>query len=163
MRPGASSGAFVSLLPDLPMNPSPFALTSNNALSANIAIDVVDFAIDTIDINTIAVSTEKIQNDAITADKLASNSVSIASFTGGSGTGSITYTIGANDCDEGNISFAGVAAGDFVLINTETLPDDVIITGMNAPAANTVRIKICNVGTTSQTFTNLAIRYVSFR
>lgn len=163
VRPGASTGTFVALAPDLPINATPYAQLSNDALQANIALDVVDFAIDSIDINTSAVTTEKLQNDAVTADKLASNSVSIASFTGGTGTGSISYTIGANDCDEGNITFAGVAAGDFVILNTDPLPDDVMLVAMNAPAANTVRIKICNVGNAAQTFANLAVRYISFR
>jgi hypothetical protein len=163
VRPGASSGAFVALSPDLPMHASPYALTSNYALSAAIASDVTDFAIDAIDINVSAVTTEKIQNDAVTADKLASNSVSIASFTGGSGTGSISYTIGANDCDEVNISFGGITTGDFVLLNTGPMPEDVLITALNAPATNTMRIKICNVGPATQTLTNLSVRFVSFR
>lgn len=163
VRPGASNGAFVPLSPDLPINAAPYALTSNNAQAAAIASDVTDFAIDAIDINSSAVTTEKIQNDAVTVDKLASNSVSIASFTGGSGSGAISYGIGANDCDEVNISFGGIAAGDFVLLNTDPLPEDVVITALNAPATNTMRIKICNVGLAAQTLTNIGVRYVSFR
>lgn len=173
VRPGTSSGTFVPLSPDLPVNAAPYALTSNDALSAAIADDVIDLAIDTVDINNSAVTAAKIldgtittadlQNDAVTVDKLASNSVSIASFTGGSGSGSISFTIGAADCAEVNITFGGVAAGDFVLINTDPLPEDVFITALNAPAASTMRIKICNVGPSSQSFTNLPIRYVSFR
>lgn len=163
VRAGTSSGAFTALSPDLPMNAAPYAQLSNDALTAAVADDVIDFAIDSIDINSAAVTTEKLQNDAVTADKLASNSVSIASFTGGSGSGSISYSIGANDCDEGNITFGGVAVGDFVILNTDPLPDDVMIVAMSAPAVNTVRIKICNVGTATQAFTNLAVRFISFR
>lgn len=163
VRPGTSSGTFVPLSPDLPMNATPYALTTNSALTADIANDVTDNAIDSIDINVAAVTTEKLHDDAVTADKLASNSVSIASFTGGSQSGSISATIGANDCNEYNTSFGGVATGDFVMVNTDPLPEDIIITAMNAPAANTLRIKICNVGPASQTLTDVGIRYVSFR
>ncbi|HET7844916.1 MAG TPA: hypothetical protein VFL14_12245, partial [Xanthomonadales bacterium] len=167
------TGAFIALLPDLPVDAAPYALTSNDALSAAIADDVIDLAIDTVDINNAAVTsakladnavtTAKLLNDAVTVDKLASNSVSIASFTGGSGSGAISFTISASDCAEVNITFGGIAAGDFVLVNTDPLPEDVFITALNAPAANTMRIKICNVGPASQSFTNLPIRYVSFR
>ena len=163
VRPGTSTGAFVALAPDLPFNATPYAQLSNDALSAAVADDVIDFAIDSVDINTSAVTTDKLANDAVTADKLASNSVSIASFTGGSGSGVISLSVAANDCTEANITFGGVAAGDFVLVNTDPLPDDIIITAMNAPAAGTMRIKICNVGAASQSFTDLPIRYVSFR
>ena len=163
VRPGASSGAFVPLSPDLPINATPYSLTTNSALTANIADDVTDSAIDAIDIASSAVTTPKLQNDAVTADKLASNSVSIASFTGGSGSGAISISVSANDCSEFNLFFGGIAAGDFVLLNTATLPDDMIMTAINAPAADTMRIKVCNVGSTTLSVTDLAVRYVSFR
>ncbi len=110
-----------------------------------------------------AVTTAKLQDDAVTIDKLASNSVTIASFLGGSGSGAISYNIGANDCDEVNIVFGGIAAGDFVVLNTDPMPEDVFITALDAPAANTMRIKICNAGPASQSFTNLGVRYISLR
>ena len=163
VRPGASGGAFVPLSPDLSINASPYALTTNYALNASIAEDVVDNAINATDIASSAVTTAKIQNDAVTADKLASNSVSIASFIGGSATGAISISVGANDCNEFNLAFGGIAAGDFVVLNTDSLPDDLILTGMNAPAANTMRIKACNVGATSISVDNLGVRYISFR
>ncbi|HOX72660.1 MAG: hypothetical protein WAS23_07475 [Dokdonella sp.] len=163
VRPGASSGVFVALSPDLPINATPYALTTNSALTAAVADDVIDFAIDSIDIASNAVTTAKLQNDAVTVDKLASNSVSIASFTGGAATGAISISVGANDCNEYDLSFGGVAAGDFVLLNTDPLPDDLIITALNAPATNTLRIKACNVGATTQSVSDLSVRYVSFR
>lgn len=163
VRPGASSGSFVPLSPDLPINATPYSLTTNSALTANVADDVADSAIDAVDIASSAVTTPKLQNDAVTADKLASNSVSIASFTGGSGTGAVSFSVSANDCSEFNLVFGGIAAGDFVLLNTDPLPDDLIITALNAPAANTLRIKACNVGAASQSVTDLTVRFVSFR
>ena len=163
VRPGTSGGAFVPLSPDLPVNATPYSLTTNTALTAIVADDVIDFAIDAIDINSNAVTTVKIQDDAVTAAKLASNSVSIASFTGGSGSGAISISVGANDCTEFNLSFGGIAAGDFVLFNSDPLPDDLIITALNAPAANTLRIKACNVGSATQSVDNLGVRFVSFR
>ncbi|HET7843731.1 MAG TPA: hypothetical protein VFL14_06250, partial [Xanthomonadales bacterium] len=45
VRPGPSTGAFVALLPDLPVDAAPYALTSNDALAAAIADDVIDLAI----------------------------------------------------------------------------------------------------------------------
>lgn len=166
VRPGASSGAFVALSPDLPINATPYALTSNDAIMAITAVeaqDVVNGSINAVDLADSAVSTQKLQNNAVTADKLASNSVSIASLIGGSGSGAISITVSANDCSEFNLNFAGAVAGDFVMVNTDPLPDDLIITAMNIPAANVVRIKACNVGPASQSVSNLGIRYISFR
>jgi hypothetical protein len=87
VRPGASSGAFTALTPDLAVNATPYALFSNDAAfadTAGLADDVIDFAIDDIDINTGAVTSEKIAADAVTASKLANNSVLTANIVDGS-------------------------------------------------------------------------------
>lgn len=141
-----------------------FAVTSNELGSSSvISSKLAQDAVTATKIATAAVTTAKLQDDAVTIDKLASNSVTIASFLGGSGSGAISYSIGANDCDEVNITFGGIAAGDFVVLNTDPMPEDVFITALNAPAANTMRIKICNAGPASQSITNLGVRFISFR
>ncbi len=136
-------------------NPSiaPFAVTTSRLAPESVTTSKIGAA---------AVATTKLQDDAVTIDKLASNSVTIASFLGGSGTGTISYTIAANDCNEANITFGGIAAGDFVVFNSDPMPEDVFITAVNAPAANTMRIKICNVGAVLQSFTDLRVRFISF-
>jgi hypothetical protein len=134
-------------------------LATSSVINSKIATDAVTAS----KISAGAVTTVKLQNDAVTIDKLASNSVTIASFLGGSSNGTISYDIGANDCDEVNITCGGVAAGDFVIFNTDPLPEDVFITALNAPAATTVRIKICNVGASPRSFDNLGVRWISFR
>jgi hypothetical protein len=186
VRPGASTGAYTLLSPDVPVNAAPYALQSNAASTAAIADDVIDFAIDSIDIASGAVTDTKIASgavtstklvdgavtsgkladDAVTAAKLASNSVAISNLIGGyNGGAQVSLTVAALDCTTADVAFGGgFVAGDMVFINTlSVLPDDITITALGVPSDGTIRLKFCNSGNAVQTLTNVSIRVISFR
>ncbi len=210
VRPGASSGSFISLSPDVALNATPHALFSNDASfadSAGIASDVTDFAIDAIDINTGAVTNEKIAASAVTATKIADNAIVSSHIANGSiaatdiatdavsaseisadavgpselGDNSVGIdnliggqffgaTIGgvalnAHSCGTFDISFGnGFVAGDMVVANIAgTLPSNMMLTALGVPTTGTVRFRICNAGTTAQSFTSLPLNVISIR
>ncbi len=210
VRPGASSGAFTTLTPDVAVNATPYALFSNGADfadTAGLADDVIDFAIDDIDINIGAVTSDKIAADAVTASKLADSSVTSAAIATGAitaidiATDAVTASeiaanavagseladnsvgidnliggqffngviggvaLNANSCGTFDISFAaGFQQGDFVMVNVAgTLPSNMMISALGVPSDDVVRFRICNNGTTTQSFTSLPMNVISIR
>jgi hypothetical protein len=210
VRPGASSGAFTALTPDVAVTATPYALFSNTADfadAAGVANDVIDFAIDDVDINTDAVTTDKIAADAVTASKLANNSVFSANIVDGSiaaadiASNAVTaseiaadavaaselannsvgvdnliggqffnaviggVTLNANGCATFDIAFGGgFLAGDLVLVNVAgTLPSHMMIAALGVPSDGIVRLRICNNGTTTQSFSSLPLNVISIR
>lgn len=177
VRPGASGAPHTSLTPDALLTAAPYALHANDADSAYLADDVIDYAIDNIDVASgaidartlagSAVGSSELANGAVTTDKLASNSVTLAKVLGANYTSpaNLNATIAANDCTSYDIPVAGgFEPGDAVVLNTLTvLPDDVFIQVQGVVSTNVVRMKFCNLGTTSQTVVNAQIRMISFR
>lgn len=167
VRPGASGAPHTSLTPDALLTAAPYALHANDADSAYLADDVINYAIDTIDVASGAIDARTIANGAVTTDKLASNSITLAKVLGANYTSpaNLNATIAANDCNSYDIPVGGgFEPGDAVVLNTLTvLPDDVFIHVQGVVSTNVVRMKFCNLGTTSQTVVNGQIRMISFR
>lgn len=210
VRPGASSGAFTALTPDVAVNATPYAIFSNGADfadTAGLADDVIDFAIDEIDINDGAVTSPKIAADAITASKiadnaiisanivngaitatdiaadavtaseiaanavagseLADNSVGIDNVIGGQNFGAVLggVSLFANSCGTLDITFGGgFQQGDFVMVNVAgTLPSNMMIAALGVPSDDVVRLRICNNGTTTQSFASMPLNVISIR
>lgn len=170
VRSGASVAPHTVLAPDALLTAAPYALYANNANyaeSAYIADDVIDYAINNGDVASSAIDARTIANGAVTTDKLASNSVTLAKVLGANYTSpaNLNATIAANDCTSYDIPVAGgFEPGDAVVLNTLTvLPDDVFIHVQGIISTNVVRMKFCNLGTTSQTVVNAQIRMISFR
>jgi hypothetical protein len=210
VRPGASSGAFTLLTPDVALTATPYALFSNDAEfadTAGLADDVIDFAIDDIDINSGAVTTDKLAADAVTASKLANNavltanivdgsiaaadiasnavtaseiaadavaaselannSVAVDNLIGGQNFGGVLggVALNANSCATFDITFGGgFVAGDLVVLNVAgTLPSNMMIAALGVPVDDVVRIRVCNNGTTSQSFASMPLNVISIR
>lgn len=217
VRPGASSGPFTPLSPDIPIQPSPYAQLSQSAQLADLASDVTDFAIDAIDIDTNAVTSEKIATDAVTnskiaasavgADQIATNAVGSAEIapdavgsaeiaTGAVGSDAIganavgpdelqsnsvtlskidgaNYTspanlntsINASTCGQFDLSVTGgFTPGDFVIgMPNSTFPANIVLSVGIVVSTNVVRMRFCNVGTTTQSLVNAQIRLISLR
>lgn len=137
VRPGASSGAFTILTPSTPLHPAPYAQLAANSEFADMAVDVIDNAINESDIATAAVSdrniatdavgsseiaqgavgsneitagavgTGELATDAVTGAKVANNTLSLAHMIGANGNGAISTTLGANTCADFDVSFGG--------------------------------------------------------
>jgi hypothetical protein len=210
VRPGASSGAFTALTPDVAVTAAPYALFSNLsdvADQALLAYDVIDFAIDEIDINTGAVTTDKIASDAVTASKIADSAVTSAMIVNGSisaadiATDAVTsseiaadavgaselannsvgvdnligaqnfggvlggVTLNAHSCGTFDIAFGGgFAVGDIVMVNVvSALPSTMTISALGVPATDIIRLRVCNVGTSQQSFPSLTLNAISIR
>lgn len=166
VRPGDSAGLYTTLAPDVVLTATPYAQHANESLvaqnanfatSAGIASDVTDNAIDEIDINT----------DAVSARNLANDSVGIANLIGANYTSpaNLDVTLGGNACFDSDVPVTGgFAPGDVVILNTVTaLASNFTVIPLEVVATNTVRIRFCNNGSSTQSITNLSIRLISLR
>ena len=194
VRPGASTGAYTILTPNTPLNPAPYAQRSTNAESAN---DVIDNAIDSVDIADGAVTssdiagsavtsseiaaaavaaseiadgavdTAELADGAVTVNKVASGTLTMSRFAGAYGNYSISATIGANSCNDFNVTFGGdVDTDDFPVIamrSSASLPNNMSITALRVSAPNVVEIRICNAGNATASFSDLAVKLLTVR
>lgn len=174
VRPGASSGAYTALSPDIPEQPAPYAQLASNS---ELADDVIDFAIDEIDIATGAVSARNIASGAVGVDEiataavgnleLANEAVSLSKLRGANYTSPTNFnaTILANSCGQVDISVTGgFTAGDFVIgMTNSTFPSNVILQTGVVVSTNVVRMRFCNVGNSTQNMVNEQIRLISLR
>lgn len=190
VRAGASTGGFTGLLPDTVLTPavySHFANTATQANSAFIASDTTDYAIDEIDINSDAVSARTIQAGAVASSEiadnsitatdiaansignseLADNSVGLANLIGANYTSPANFsaTVGANSCLTGDINVSGgFEVGDVVVLTPLTVfPSNITVDALNVVSTNVVKMRFCNVGASSQTFSNMQVKMISIR
>lgn len=187
VRAGASTGAFTDLLPDALLRGAPYAQYANEASNALQANDVVNGSIDEIDIATAAVSARtiaidavqaaeidadavgaaEIVADAVGASELANNSVGRANLIGAEYTSpaNLNATIAANDCSDFDVPVGGgFEPGDSVVLNlNNTLASNLFFIPLQVVSTNIVKLRICNVGATSQSVTNVSIRMFSIR
>lgn len=179
VRPGDSAGQYTTLAPDVLLTAAPYAqyanesafatsaISASSAITASIADDVIDNAIDEIDINNGAVSARNIATGAVGASELASNSVGRAKLVGADyvSPANLSATIAANDCSDFDVPVGGgFEPGDSVVLNLNSaLASNLTIVPMQVVSTNVVKLRICNAGTTSQSLTNESIRMFSIR
>jgi hypothetical protein len=91
--------------------------------------------------------TSTISSGSITNDSLANGSVTLSKLKGGSTTGNISFSLGANSCGTLNISVSGATVGDLPLLafSGSTLPGSIMFGPPTVGAANTVQVRACNV------------------
>lgn len=131
---------------------------SNSKVADNAvtAAKIADGAVGTVALANSAVSTAKVANDSITRGKIA----------GGYSNGAIAVTVGANDCNDYNISIAGAQLNDLVFFNLQsgyTLPPNMLIQPLRVPSADTVQIRACNLGNVSQSTGTIGIYVLTMR
>ena len=179
VRPGDSAGQYTTLAPDVLLTAAPYAQYANesdsrtapifasSAITASLADDVIDNAIDEVDIDTGAVSARNIATDAVGASELANNSVGRANLVGADyvSPANLNATIAANDCSDFDVPVGGgFEPGDSVVLNLNSaLASNLTIVPMQVVSTNVVKLRICNAGTTSQSLTNESIRMFSIR
>ena len=170
VRPGASSGAFTALSPDVILRAAPYALYSNEAdyaEFAGLALNVADNSVDAVDINTNAVTSDKIAADAVGSSELANNSVGIDNLIGAQFFNAVIggVSLSGNDCGTFDIPMGGgFEVSDIVIVNVAgTLPSNMTIAALGVPTNGTVRFRICNHGTTTQSFTSMPLNVISIR
>ncbi len=122
VRPGASAEIHTPLTPDTLLTAAPYALHSNNADTAFLADDVIDFAIDNVDVATGAidartlafssVGASEIATDAVGASEIATDAVGASEIAAGavgqselaSNSVSVSKLIGANYVSPNNLT-----------------------------------------------------------
>lgn len=127
-------------------------IADNAVTSAKIADNAVGAAA----IASGAVGTSEITNDSITRGKIA----------GGYSNGAIAATVGANDCNDYNISVTGAQPNDLVVFNLQsgyTLPPNMLIQPLRVPSADLVHIRVCNLGNVSQSTGTIGIYVLTMR
>lgn len=170
VRPGSSIGAYTVLSPNTPFNATPYAQFANQAQAAATAFtanDVIDDAIDSIDIAPGAVGSSDIADGAVTVNKIASGSLTLSRFAGAFGNYSISATIAGNSCADFDVTFGGdVDADDFPIVAMgagASLPNNMSVTALRVSSANVVELRICNAGSGTASFSNLAIKLITLR
>jgi hypothetical protein len=216
VRTGGSAGAFTTLSPSTPIDPTPYAQVSAFSEFAASAQSVSDNAIDEPGIATGAVSSRTIAAAAITSVKLAPaavtnaaiadgavnaqkiaslsitnaqissgtigtaqlavnavttaeiapNSVKLVDLDGVEGTALVSSSLLPTACADQTTSLPGAVVGDYpvlVLQPNAVLPSGVTVTALNASAANSVIVRICNFSSVTVNLVNLPVKLFTLR
>lgn len=147
---------------------------------------IASFAVSNSKLDAAAVSNSKIADNAITATKiaagavgatelangavgtaqLANDGVTRGKIAGGYSNGAVAFTVGANDCNDYNLSIPGAQAGDLAIFNLQasaTLPPNMLVQPLKVPSAGIVAVRVCNFGSTTQATGDMAIYVLTMR
>lgn len=141
---------------------------SNSKLAADSVTSSKIFtgAVDTSDLASDAVTAEKIANGAVGTSAIANDSVTRGKVAGGYSNGAIAVTVGANDCNDYNISIPGAQVNDLLLFNLQSsvaLPANMLIQPLRVVSADTVQLRVCNLGNVSQSTGSIGIYLLTMR
>ncbi len=113
-----------------------------------------------------AVAATKIANSAVGTAAIASDSITRGKIAGGYSNGAILKTVSANNCSDVDVSVGGTQVGDIVYFSLQSgasLPPKMLIQPLLVPAADLVRLRICNFATTSQSTGTLPVYILTMR
>ncbi|MFC4820748.1 hypothetical protein [Dokdonella ginsengisoli] len=113
-----------------------------------------------------AVTANKLANGAVGTAKLANDSVTRGKIAGGYSNGAISVTLGADSCNDYDISVGGVQPGDipfFALQAGGSLPSKMLVMPMKVAAAGLVKTRICNFASTTQSAANVPVYILTLR
>ncbi len=145
-----------------------FATVTNSKIAAGAVSNskIADSSVTSLKIANGAVDTDDLANSAVDTAKIASDSITRGKIAGGYSNGAIAVTVGANDCNDYNISISGAQLNDMVFFNLQsgwTLPPNMIIQPIRVVAANSVQIRVCNIGSTTQSTGDIGIYVLTLR
>ncbi|AVP97440.1 hypothetical protein C7S18_09630 [Ahniella affigens] len=123
-------------------------------------------AVGTTELATDAVTADKIANGAVGTAAIASDSITRSKVAGGYSNGAIAVTVGANDCNDYNLSIPGAEVNDMLLFSLQssvTLPANMLIQPLRVVSDNTVQVRVCNVGNTTQSTGDIGIYLLTIR
>ncbi len=148
------------------------AIASFSVTNSKIATDAVTTskiaagAVGSSDIADGAVGVDALANGAATTAKIANDSVTRGKIAGGYSNGAVAFTVGANDCNDYNISIPGAQLNDLVFFNLQsaaTLPANMLVQPLKVSSADMVLVRVCNLGNVSQSTGNVAIYVLTMR
>lgn len=141
---------------------------SNSKLAADSVTSskIATSAVGTSELASDAVTAEKIANGAVVTAAIANDSVTRGKIAGGYSNGAIAVNVGANDCNDYNISIPGAEVNDllyFTLQSSVNLPDNVLIQPLRVVSAGVVELRVCNVGNTAMSTGDIGIYLLTMR
>jgi len=141
---------------------------SNSKLAADSVTSskIYTGAVGTTDLASDAVTAEKIASGAVGTSAIANDSITRGKIAGGYSNGAIAVTVGANDCNDYNLSISGAQVNDLLLFNLQsdvTLPPNMLIQPLRVVSANTVQVRVCNFGNVSQSTGDIGIYMLTIR
>lgn len=113
-----------------------------------------------------AVTADKIGNGAVGTAAIASDSITRGKIAGGYSNGAISISVGANDCNNYNLSIPGAELNDIVLFSLQSsvsLPQNLLIQPLRVVSAGTVQIRACNFGSTAVSTGDIGIYLLTIR
>lgn len=118
------------------------------------------------DLASDAVTTEKIASGAVDTAAIASDSITRGKIAGGYSNGAIAVTVGGNDCNDYNIAIPGAQLNDMLLFTLQsgyTLPPNMLMQPIRVVSADTVQLRVCNIGSTTQSTGDIGIYLLTLR
>ena len=148
------------------------AIAASAVTNSKIAVDAVsssrifDGAVTSADIANSTVGTDDLANSAVTTAKIASDSITRGKIAGGYSNGAAAFTVGANDCNDYNLSITGAQLNDIVFFNLQSaasLPANMLVQPLKVSAADQVQVRVCNFANVSQSTGTVAIYVLTMR
>ena len=145
-----------------------FAAVTNSKLAADSVSSskIASGAVGNSDLANAAVTSDKIAGGAVDTSKIASDSITRSKMAGGYSNGAVAFTVGANDCNDYNLSIPGAQLNDLLLFNLQSsaaLPPNMLIQPLRVVAADTVQVRVCNIGNTTQSTGDMGIYLLTIR
>ncbi len=157
---GALTGSYPN--PQIAAN----AITSTQiATDAVGATEIADNSIDSGEIIDHSLGGNDIIANSIGTSELASGAVTLAKIAGTSKNGSVSFSIGANDCSDFNLSVSGAQAGDLAVFTWgagAVVSSNMTVVVMRS-LADVVIVRVCNNGATTATVTSQPVNVRTFR
>jgi hypothetical protein len=124
-------------------------------------------AVTSSEIASLAVDTVHLADGAVTNAKIESGSILPSRLAGVLGTYGIAVAAAANSCTTYSVPFGGdVQANDIPYLSLDSgsvLPSNLSLQAIRVTADNTVEIRACNSGSTSQSSGAIVVRLITFR
>jgi hypothetical protein len=113
-----------------------------------------------------SVTSSKVAAGAIDTAELANDSVTRAKLAGTFVSGTLSFSIPANNCGDANASVPGAQAGDMVILNMQAggvLPAKMSLTALKVPSSGQVALRVCNFSAAPIAFDDMPVYFLTLR